>query len=161
MYPHLNTDHLGGARPGPLPVIAHSRCTKSPSPHHTPSSGRHRICPAANACWVCGSPALPDKLVSHTCLNEAITEKESKAREVTDLIREATQESILETYSRDIQRSSKYVLCGPSPPFVIQFMRACLKIIPPRKPTFSSWVLSIVLEALLGSPFHLIDSVSL
>lgn len=34
-------------------------------------------------------------------------------------------------------------------PIVVQFLRACLKIKPPRKPAFPAWNLSVVLEHLL------------
>lgn len=30
--------------------------------------------PATNACWVCGAPALPDKLACRACFNEATRE---------------------------------------------------------------------------------------
>lgn len=43
-----------------------------------------------NACWVCGAPALPDKLACHTCFEEATREKETDAKELTNIIREST-----------------------------------------------------------------------
>lgn len=46
-------------------------------------------------------------------------------------------------------------------PLIIQFLKACLKLKPPRKPTFPAWDLSILLEALSGPPFHPIESTSL
>ena len=46
-------------------------------------------------------------------------------------------------------------------PLVIQFMRACLKIRPPRRPSFPTWDLSVVLEALSIPPFFPFDSISL
>lgn len=74
----------------------HSRRRNVPSSHHHVSSGSHHTCPAANSYWVWRAQALLDKLACRTCFNEATKEKESDAREVTDLIRESMRESILE-----------------------------------------------------------------
>lgn len=46
-------------------------------------------------------------------------------------------------------------------PLVIQFMKACLKIRPPRKPTFPALDLSTVLDALSKPPFFPVESISL
>lgn len=46
-------------------------------------------------------------------------------------------------------------------PLVIQFLRACLKIKPPKKPVFPSWDLSVVLEAFTNPPFTPSESISL
>lgn len=48
-----------------------------------------------------------------------------------------------------------------SHPLLIQFMKACIKISPPRRPTFPAWDLSVVLNALSNPPFHPADSISL
>ncbi|XP_077306678.1 ubiquitin-conjugating enzyme E2 U isoform X2 [Lithobates pipiens] len=74
--------------------LRHSRSDhrRSPSSHHS-----HHARPAANACWICGAPALPEKLACRSCFNEATKEKEADARIATDLIRESVRESILAT----------------------------------------------------------------
>ena len=46
-------------------------------------------------------------------------------------------------------------------PLIIQFMKACIKIRPPRKPSFPAWDLSVVLEALSNPPFFPLNSISL
>lgn len=46
-------------------------------------------------------------------------------------------------------------------PLVIQFLRACLKIKPPKKPAFPSWDLSVVLDAFTNPPFTPSESISL
>lgn len=46
-------------------------------------------------------------------------------------------------------------------PLITQFLKACLKIGPPKKPAFPTWNLATVLEALSSSPFHPIEAVSL
>lgn len=46
-------------------------------------------------------------------------------------------------------------------PLVIQFQKACLKLRPPRKPSFPTWDLSVVLEALSHEPVFPMESISL
>lgn len=46
-------------------------------------------------------------------------------------------------------------------PLVVQFQRACLKLRPPRKPSFPVWDLSVVLEALSEDPFFPNENISL
>lgn len=46
-------------------------------------------------------------------------------------------------------------------PLIIQFQKACLKLRPPRKPSFPTWDLSVVLEALSHEPFFPLENVSL
>lgn len=46
-------------------------------------------------------------------------------------------------------------------PLIVQFLKACIKIRPPRKPVFPTWDLSTVLEALSKEPFFPLESISL
>lgn len=46
-------------------------------------------------------------------------------------------------------------------PLVTQFLKACLKIRPLKKPTFPTWNLATVLKALSSPPVHTVDAVSL
>lgn len=46
-------------------------------------------------------------------------------------------------------------------PLVVQFQKACLKLRPPRKPSFPTWDLSTVLEVLSGEPFFPLENTSL
>lgn len=83
----------------------------------TQSYDYHRTHPTANACWVCGAQALPDKLACQACFEEATREKEMDAREVSNIIRESIKESILQVSAtepnRPAQSASSAVSCIP------------------------------------------------